>query len=153
MWRNAFFRAWIPVSTGATINFAENSETVAQDLVELSPTYMFAVPRVLEKFYSRITTAMAEATWIGRRVFAAAMRVGMRRAEVLIAGEQPNDFIEYAVSVSGSNCIPKYKEGTRARPDQRPGFGRGPHIQRLCSNGFWRWEFRWMRLTVKLRQE
>jgi len=83
------FSAWIPVSTGATINFAENSETVAQDLVELSPTYMFAVPRVLEKFYSRITTAMSEATWIGRKVFDAAMRVGMRRAEVLIAGEQP----------------------------------------------------------------
>ena len=83
------FSAWIPVSTGATINFAENPETVAQDLVELSPTYMFAVPRVLEKFYSRITTAMSEATWIGRKVFDAAMRVGMRRADTLISGEQP----------------------------------------------------------------
>jgi len=87
------FSAWIPVATGATINFAENPETVAQDLVELSPTYMFAVPRVLEKFYSRITTAMSEATWIGRKTFDAAMRVGMRRADTLIAGERPTTLL------------------------------------------------------------
>ena len=81
------FSAWIPLSTGATINFAESPETIAQNLVELSPTYMFAVPRVLEKFYSRVTTAMSEATWIGRKAYAASIRIGMRRADALIAGE------------------------------------------------------------------
>ena len=81
------FSAWLPISTGATINFAESPETVPQNLVELSPTYIFAVPRVLEKFYSRISTAMSEATWIGRKSFDAAIRVGMRRADALIAGE------------------------------------------------------------------
>ncbi|NCF72543.1 MAG: AMP-binding protein [Gammaproteobacteria bacterium] len=81
------FSAWAPLATGATINFAESPETVAQDLVELSPTYMFAVPRVLEKFYSKVTTAMSEATWIGRKTFELAMRVGMRRADALLAGE------------------------------------------------------------------
>jgi len=81
------FSAWAPLATGATINFAESPETVAQDLVELSPTYMFAVPRVLEKFYSKVTTAMSEATWVGRKTFELAMRVGMRRADALIAGE------------------------------------------------------------------
>jgi long-chain acyl-CoA synthetase len=83
------FSGWAPVATGATINFAESPETVAQNLVELSPTYMFAVPRVLEKFYSRVTTAMSEGTWIGRTAFEAAMRVGMRRADALLAGEKP----------------------------------------------------------------
>ena len=81
------FSGWAPLATGATINFAESPETVAQNIVELSPTYMFAVPRVLEKFYSKITTAMSEATWMGRTAFAMAMRVGMRRADALIAGE------------------------------------------------------------------
>jgi long-chain acyl-CoA synthetase len=83
------FSGWAPVATGATINFAESPETVAQNLVELSPTYMFAVPRVLEKFYSRVTTAMSEATWLGRMAFEAAMRVGMRRADAMLAGEKP----------------------------------------------------------------
>ncbi len=83
------FSGWAPVATGATINFAESPETVAQNIVELSPTYMFAVPRVLEKFYSKVTTAMSEATWIGRKAFDAAMSIGMRRAEALIAGDSP----------------------------------------------------------------
>ena len=81
------FSGWLPIAHGATISFAESPETVMQNLQELSPTYMFAVPRVWEKFYSRITTAMSEATWIGRKAYNAAMTVGMRRAEKLIAGE------------------------------------------------------------------
>jgi long-chain acyl-CoA synthetase len=83
------FSGWAPVATGATINFAESPETVAQNIVELSPTYMFAVPRVLEKFYSRVTTAMSDATWIGRQAYDAAMHVGMTRAETLVRGEKP----------------------------------------------------------------
>ena len=83
------FSAWLPINTGATINFAESPETVAQNLVELSPTYLFAVPRVWEKFYSRVTTAMAEATWIGRKVYQAALAVGYRRADSILAGRVP----------------------------------------------------------------
>lgn len=84
------FSGWLPVACGATINFAESPETVAQNLVELSPTYLFAVPRVWEKFYSRVTTAMAEATWIGRKAYAAALAIAERRADSLLAGEAPS---------------------------------------------------------------
>jgi len=82
------FSGWLPIACGATINFAESPETVAQNLQELSPTYVFAVPRVWEKFYSRITTAMSEATWVGRMAYDIALRVGLRRADRLIAGTQ-----------------------------------------------------------------
>jgi len=81
------FSAWLPIAHGATINFAESPETVMQNLQELSPTYVFAVPRVWEKFYSRVTTAMSEATWLGRKAYDLALRVGNRRADKLIAGE------------------------------------------------------------------
>jgi len=81
------FSAWLPMAQGATINFAEGPETVAQNLQELSPTYIFAVPRVWEKFYSRITTAISEATWLGQKAYKVALAIGMRRAEKLIAGQ------------------------------------------------------------------
>jgi long-chain acyl-CoA synthetase len=81
------FSAWLPIAHGATINFAESPETVVQNLQELSPTYVFGVPRVWEKFYSRITTAMSEATWVGKKAYEAAMAIGMRRAGKMIAGE------------------------------------------------------------------
>ena len=84
------FSGWLPVACGATINFAESPETVAQNLVELSPTYLFAVPRVWEKFYSRVTTAMSEATWVGRKAYDAALAIAYRRADKLLAGESPS---------------------------------------------------------------
>jgi long-chain acyl-CoA synthetase len=73
----------LPLAHGATINFAESPETVMQNLQEVSPTYMFAVPRVWEKFYSRVTTTMSEATWVGRKAFGLALAVGRRRADKL----------------------------------------------------------------------
>ena len=82
------FSAWLPLKQGTTINLAESPETVAQNLQELSPTYLFAVPRVWEKFYSRVTTAISEATWIGQKAYKLALAIGMRRAEKLIAGTQ-----------------------------------------------------------------
>ena len=80
------FSAWLPMAHGATINFAESPETVMQNLREVSPTYVFAVPRVWEKFYSRVTTAMADATWIGRKAYTWAMKVGEQRADKIVAG-------------------------------------------------------------------
>jgi len=84
------FSGWLPIAHGATINFAESPETVAQNLQELSPTYVFAVPRVWEKFYSRITTAMSEATWIGRKAYTLAIAAGARRANKLLAEKTPS---------------------------------------------------------------
>jgi len=94
------FSAWLPMAQGATINFAESPETVAQNLQELSPTYIFAVPRVWEKFYSRITTAISEATWLGQKAYKVALAIGMRRAEKLIAGYSlsPVDTLLYGVA-------------------------------------------------------
>ncbi len=94
------FSGWLPIAHGATINFAESPETVMQNLQELSPTYVFAVPRVWEKFYSRVTTAMSEATWIGRKSYELAIAAGTRRAEKLLAGETPTlgDEIRYQMA-------------------------------------------------------
>jgi long-chain acyl-CoA synthetase len=82
------FSAWLQIPSGTTLNLAESPETVAQNLQELSPTYIFAVPRVWEKFYSRVTTAISEATWIGQKAYKLALAIGMRRADKLVAGRE-----------------------------------------------------------------
>ncbi len=87
------FSGWLPIAHGATINFAESPETIAQDIQELSPTYVFGVPRVWEKFYSRVITAMSEATWLGQKAYELALAAGMRRAEKLIA-DKPLSIID-----------------------------------------------------------
>ena len=72
---------------GTRINFAESSETVFQNIQELSPTVLFAVPRIWEKFYSRINTLMSEATWIGKKGYEIAIFIGRKRAEYLLEGK------------------------------------------------------------------
>ena len=104
------FSGWLPIKQGATINFAESPETIAQDLQELSPTYMFAVPRVWEKFYSRITTAMSEATWIGRKAYEIALRAGGRRADKLLAGKTPSAMDELAYRVANALVFSNVKK-------------------------------------------
>ncbi|MBW8636330.1 AMP-binding protein [Hoeflea sp. WL0058] len=74
------------LATGVRLNFAESAETVFQNIQELSPTVLFAVPRIWEKFYSRVATMMAEATWLGRKGYEWALKVGHARAEYLLEG-------------------------------------------------------------------
>jgi len=81
---------------GPIMNFAESSETVFQNLQELSPTFLFAVPRIWEKLYSRVATLMSEATWAGRMGYRVALSVGGRRADHLIAGTTPPPWLRLA---------------------------------------------------------
>jgi len=75
---------------GHVIHFAESPETVFQNIKELSPTFLFAVPRIWEKMYSRLSSAMAEATWAGRAGYALAMKIGHRRAAHVVNGTTPS---------------------------------------------------------------
>merc|ERR1711916_145198 len=48
----------------------------------------FAAPRVWEKFYSRISFIMNDATAFGRFAYTRALKVAERRADLLAAGKQ-----------------------------------------------------------------
>ena len=61
---------------GYTVNFAENLDTVPQNLTEVSPTIFFAVPRIWEKFSSRIVLTMQKADWSKRLIYALAIKWG-----------------------------------------------------------------------------
>lgn len=85
---------------GTVLNFAESSESVFQNIRELSPTVLFAVPRIWEKFYSSVSTLMDEATWVGRAGYNLAMRIGRRRARLLMQGRKPSASLEAAFRVA-----------------------------------------------------
>jgi long-chain acyl-CoA synthetase len=60
---------------GYTVSFAENLDTVPQNLREVSPTIFFAVPRIWEKFHSKVILTMDDATLFKRLCFRAACRL------------------------------------------------------------------------------
>ena len=90
---------YFPLAARATVNFAESTETVFDNLQEVSPAHFTAVPRVWEKIYSRVLVLAQEATPVGRLAFHMAQKAGARRADYLLAGKTPPALVsaQYAV--------------------------------------------------------
>jgi long-chain acyl-CoA synthetase len=73
--------------TGSKLNFVENPDTVPENVREIAPTVVTAVPRVWEKFYSAVTIAIKEATPLQQAVYAWGLKAGMQVAEKVLAGQ------------------------------------------------------------------
>ena len=84
------FSVFAPLESGATVNFAESIETVAENIREVAPALFFAVPRIWERFYSGIALRMKEATALEKLAYRWAIGVGMRMADHRLAGTRPS---------------------------------------------------------------
>ncbi len=69
------------------VNFAEAPDTVPQNLREVAPHVLLAVPRVWEKLYSGVTIALKEGTWLGRVAYRAAIGIGAKASAYELAGK------------------------------------------------------------------
>jgi long-chain acyl-CoA synthetase len=70
------FDLMMHLTVGHIVNFTENTDTVMNDLKDVSPTLFHAVPRIWEKYHSGIVLKMADATWLKRTVFNIALKAG-----------------------------------------------------------------------------
>jgi long-chain acyl-CoA synthetase len=70
--------AYVYLSAGTTLVFAESIETIARDIVAVKPTVMTAVPRVFEKLYTRITEKGSSGPLLKRTLFKWAINQGRR---------------------------------------------------------------------------
>ncbi|MFU8768682.1 MAG: AMP-dependent synthetase/ligase, partial [Desulfotignum sp.] len=75
------FTVFIQIRYAYTVNFVEKPDTVMHNMMEVSPTVGYAVPRIWEKYYSNVMIKMADADWFKRAVFRAALTIGERRAD------------------------------------------------------------------------
>ncbi len=63
---------------GVEIHFAESLETISDNLKEVQPEVMSAVPRLLEKVYDKIYAKGAELTGVKRKLFFWAIDLGLK---------------------------------------------------------------------------
>jgi long-chain acyl-CoA synthetase len=70
---------------GHIVNFTENTDTVMNDLRDVSPTLFHAVPRIWEKYHSGIVLKMADATWLKRNAFNLAFMIGSKYNNCILA--------------------------------------------------------------------
>ena len=80
--------AYISLYARITTNFAESVDTVAEDLREVQPRAVVAVPRIWEKFYSAITIAVGDATWLQKLAYGKAIEVGLAAVERELEGQK-----------------------------------------------------------------
>jgi long-chain acyl-CoA synthetase len=70
------------IAHGYVVNFAENLETVPENLREIQPTIFFAPPRIWEKFYSTIVLALQDGTRLEKKAFEWGVKIGRKVAEL-----------------------------------------------------------------------
>jgi long-chain acyl-CoA synthetase len=120
------FTAFLPLRSGAIANFAESVETIAENIREVAPTSFFAVPRIWERFYSSIAIRMKEATWVGRKVYAWAVGVGLRVAEAELDGRKPSPWLKFLHRVADFLVLDNIKRAIGMHRVRFAGTGAAP---------------------------
>ena len=88
------FSVFAHIRHAYTVNFIENLDTVTDNMIEISPTVGYAVPRIWEKYYSAIYIRMSDATWFKRLVFGLALKIGKKRAGLKMGFKKIPFYIE-----------------------------------------------------------
>lgn len=76
---------YLMLRAGASIAYADNMDTIPQNMLEATPTIMLGVPRFFEKLHARIQDGLAHAPPLKRRLFGWALGVGRRMAAYQLA--------------------------------------------------------------------
>jgi long-chain acyl-CoA synthetase len=79
------FDMMMHMTVGHIVNFTENTDTVMNDMMEVSPTIFHAVPRIWEKYYSAIVLKMDDATWFKKTVYRLAVKIGSKYNDLRLA--------------------------------------------------------------------
>ncbi len=74
------------MTCGATIAYAENMETVADNMSEVPPSVMAAVPRFYEKMHARVMEAVLQGPPIKQKLFRWAIKTGQKYVSEKQAG-------------------------------------------------------------------
>lgn len=80
------FSVFLPLRFGYTVSFTESPDTVMANFREISPTVVFAVPRIWEKYYSGIRIRIANATWFKRVMYGLATKISSQYAAKKFSG-------------------------------------------------------------------
>jgi len=82
------------ITRGYIVNFIENLDTVTDNMIEISPTVGYAVPRIWEKYYSAIVIRMSDATWFKKLTFFTALKIGQKRASLKMNVQKVPAYLE-----------------------------------------------------------
>ncbi|MBI4398628.1 MAG: long-chain fatty acid--CoA ligase, partial [Candidatus Omnitrophica bacterium] len=86
---------YLQLYTGTTVAFAENMKTAAQNLLEIKPTVMDAVPRFFEKLHENIYTEINRRGVLAKLLFSLGIRMGRKVSQRICSGETVPAYLKF----------------------------------------------------------
>ncbi|GAA0481953.1 AMP-dependent synthetase/ligase [Salinibacillus aidingensis] len=94
---------YMQFAVGTTVAYAENIDTIQENLQEVRPTVLTSVPRLFEKVYTKVIDEIESGSPIKKKVFNWAVGVGLERYErylktpvqdIIMQEAMPDDFMK-----------------------------------------------------------
>lgn len=112
------FTLHIPITVGGQVYYAESIEKVLDNLKEVRPTIVFAVPRIWEKMHAGMAAKLALATGAKAALVGWARSVGEQATARKNRGEAVSGWLGFQYNVANNLIFSKVKEAiglSRAR--------------------------------------
>ncbi|HCP45757.1 MAG TPA: long-chain fatty acid--CoA ligase [Deltaproteobacteria bacterium] len=103
------FTLHVPITTGSSVYFAESIDKVKDNLVEVQPTLLFAVPRIWEKFYAAVSSGLESAPPLRQKIAGWATSVGRRTNELRNQGKEPGGLLGLQYRLANKLVFSKLK--------------------------------------------
>ncbi|MFD1255310.1 AMP-dependent synthetase/ligase [Mucilaginibacter terrae] len=100
---------------GCRIAFAQSLELLAKNMIEVKPTIMNCVPRLLERIHDKAMKNGADAGGMKTRIFNWAFKIGKERREVVESGKKPGLILRNQHALAEKLVFSKIKEKTGGR--------------------------------------
>jgi long-chain acyl-CoA synthetase len=98
------------ITAGYQVYYAEDGLKVADNLKEVTPTMVFGVPRVWERFYAGVTAKMSQATGAKAKIATWAQGVGREVWAVKNSGGEPHGLLAFKYKLASKLVFSKVKE-------------------------------------------
>jgi long-chain acyl-CoA synthetase len=102
------------MSCGATIAYAESIDTVAENMLEVTPTIVVAVPRLFERIYNRVARMVEKDSATKRTIFYKAIAVGREYVQAAKQGK-PGAMLRAKHAIADKLVFSKLKQRTGGR--------------------------------------
>jgi long-chain acyl-CoA synthetase len=70
---------YLPMMAGAVVAYARGIPQLAEDMLQVKPTALIAVPRIFERIYRRVHSQLKDKSPLAQRLFHQAVAVGLHR--------------------------------------------------------------------------
>lgn len=85
---------WLFVCVGWVHAYAESLAKVADNIFEVKPTVLVAVPRIYEKFYQKILAQLEKSTGLKKIALQQALKIGREYSKALQNSQRPSFFLK-----------------------------------------------------------